>query len=238
MKDVSKNRTMVMVILILSLTGCGTISGRLGDARMVGTDYYIGANTDFQTLGASGGNKNMLGCYLSIVCPLFVIASVPVDAVIDTVLLPIDYLRADTIGLMTYQQAKVQNGDGSITFDFSNSNQLPEGKAMVRYAINYTGSMNDTTLFVDAVPLMNKRAVIYIPKLDKYSAAWIYIVYNSFQDRAEFKFKTVTPPQPQRNTPFLYRDGNESYILVTPALTNKGISLVEDTYSYSGGHTY
>lgn len=33
-------------------------------------------------------------CYIMIVCPLITVVSLPVDAAVDTVLLPVDYVNA------------------------------------------------------------------------------------------------------------------------------------------------
>lgn len=95
-KQSGTGRTLIAAALLaLTLTGCGTFMGR-GDGPHIGypDDYYKGtqAGVKVLTFGGQGydGYTSMF-CWLSIVCPVAMIASLPVDLVIDTVLLPVDH---------------------------------------------------------------------------------------------------------------------------------------------------
>ncbi|WP_455233438.1 hypothetical protein [Geopseudomonas aromaticivorans] len=81
----------------LTLTGCGTYMERGGSAHIGYPDtYYKGtqASVKVLTFGGQGydGYTSMF-CWLSIVCPVAMIATLPVDVVVDTVLLPVDHYR-------------------------------------------------------------------------------------------------------------------------------------------------
>lgn len=82
-----------VVSLVLMLAGCGTMIGRMGDATTV--DYYKGVDGNLQLLGVRGGDgmPAAVVCYFMIVCPLITVVSLPVDAALDTVLLPVDYVN-------------------------------------------------------------------------------------------------------------------------------------------------
>ena len=85
-----------VVSLALVLAGCGTLMGRLNGASE--ENYYKGVDGDLHLLGARGGGSSGMPeaviCYFMIVCPLITVVSLPVDAALDTVLLPVDYVNA------------------------------------------------------------------------------------------------------------------------------------------------
>lgn len=87
-------RPLLLTALTLALNGCGTFLGRAGEASH--GDYYKGVEADMVLLGAAGGSGEAEGatvmCYLMVVCPLFTLVSVPLDAAVDTLLLPFDLL--------------------------------------------------------------------------------------------------------------------------------------------------
>lgn len=87
-------RTLLLATLAFTLTGCGTFLGRAGEASE--GDYYKGVEADMVLLGATSGSGEAEGatvmCYLMVVCPLITLVSVPVDAAVDTLLLPFDLL--------------------------------------------------------------------------------------------------------------------------------------------------
>lgn len=89
-------RCMLMVTLVLA-AGCGTMVGRGGKDGATQVDTYKGINSDLYLLGArpgpsGSGNGGTIACWFSIVCPVLVVVSLPLDAVIDTLLLPADLL--------------------------------------------------------------------------------------------------------------------------------------------------
>jgi uncharacterized protein YceK len=77
--------------LVALLAGCGTMTGRLSGASP--EPYYKGVDGNLRLLGVrdDDGKPTAVICYVTIVCPLITVVSLPVDAAVDTVLLPIDY---------------------------------------------------------------------------------------------------------------------------------------------------
>ncbi len=66
--------------------------GRLAgsDPSLPSDGYYMGTRTNIEFLSAA---ESLMFCWPTIVCPLIFIASLPVDAAVDTVLLPYDAIR-------------------------------------------------------------------------------------------------------------------------------------------------
>jgi|GEM_PF-443299 len=86
-----KALTALVLLGTLALSGCGTLIAR---SQYSSYDLYKGTQENIQLLtmrGASGyeGYTTMF-CWVSIVCPLVAVVSLPVDAAVDTVLLPYD----------------------------------------------------------------------------------------------------------------------------------------------------
>ncbi|SEB77662.1 Uncharacterized conserved protein YceK [Pseudomonas saponiphila] len=84
---------------ILLLTGCGTYMAR-GSQGMDWRDdrYYRATKTNAQLLtGYDMGYARMLtgGCWVMVVCPILMIASLPLDAAADTLLLPYDAFQPE-----------------------------------------------------------------------------------------------------------------------------------------------
>lgn len=81
---------------VTALAGCGTFFGRTSGH----VDIYPGLKQDGAFLGVTGVNEPYnpsaaatLICYMTIICVPVTLLSVPVDAAIDTVLLPIDLIN-------------------------------------------------------------------------------------------------------------------------------------------------
>lgn len=95
-----KHLLQYLVVAAFSLSaGCGTMVGRGGAAEPTPVETYKGVNGDLHLLGlrpgpSGSGNAGAVICLISIVCPFIVVVSLPVDAVIDTLLLPADLLAA------------------------------------------------------------------------------------------------------------------------------------------------
>ncbi|CAI8917697.1 YceK/YidQ family lipoprotein [Pseudomonas sp. IT-347P] len=89
-------RAVCVAGLVLSLAGCGTFVGRLNDG-LSDAQYYRGVDGNLHLLGVRGGGSDgmpaAIVCYMMIVCPVITVVSLPVDAALDTVLLPVDYLN-------------------------------------------------------------------------------------------------------------------------------------------------
>ncbi|VVP71098.1 hypothetical protein PS906_02031 [Pseudomonas fluorescens] len=82
-----------VICLFLMMAGCGAMIGRLNGASE--EPYYKGVDGNLHLLGVRGGDgmAEAVICYVMIVCPLITVVSLPVDAALDTVLLPVDYVN-------------------------------------------------------------------------------------------------------------------------------------------------
>ncbi|MCU0118306.1 YceK/YidQ family lipoprotein [Pseudomonas sp. B2M1-30] len=80
--------------VVLMLAGCGTMIGRVSQG-MSDVDYYKSVDGGLQLLGVTGKESKpaAIMCYFMIICPLVTVVSLPVDAAVDTVLLPVDYVN-------------------------------------------------------------------------------------------------------------------------------------------------
>ncbi|MBC2659886.1 YceK/YidQ family lipoprotein [Pseudomonas sp. MSSRFD41] len=91
-----KVRNALLVVPLLSLVACGTLIARTPNSH-TRYDYYKGTQANIELLtmrGASGYDGYVtLFCWMSIVCPVVAIVSLPVDAVADTALLPYDAIN-------------------------------------------------------------------------------------------------------------------------------------------------
>ncbi|TKJ82809.1 YceK/YidQ family lipoprotein [Pseudomonas koreensis] len=87
-------RAVCVIGLVLQLSGCGTFIGRLNDG-LSDAQYYRGVDGSLHLLGVRGsdGMPAAIVCYMMIVCPVITVVSLPVDAALDTVLLPVDYIN-------------------------------------------------------------------------------------------------------------------------------------------------
>ena len=87
-----------LLLACASLSGCGTLLGRGSDTPPVQASHDKGMQSDLQLPGAYGAegeaHAGTVFCYRLVVCPLVTAASLPVDAVADTLLLPADHLRS------------------------------------------------------------------------------------------------------------------------------------------------
>ena len=242
--DVMKLKTLsVALMLVMALSGCGTFMGRVDPSGNESDgDYYISARTDLRTLGfAEGGNKAMFPCLLTLICPVVVAFSIPVDAVVDTLMIPRDYIYADQDKILTFEQAKAQAGLGSIAFDFNKSIYLPEPQKNLSYSVMYTHVTRRQYIFlrVNEVPLADGVAVAYIPRFVDYVPYNLDIKYST----SPFKIVDVyferfgrslseQNPQYQNNTTFISYDGEKesgqdsSQVAITPSIKN----LVEPVF--------
>lgn len=88
---------------LFSMAGCGTVFGRPNNSFTA----YPGVRQDFVMLGlrsdkATEVSGSTIFCYMVFICPPLALASIPIDAAIDTVLLPLD--------LFTQGQSYVDQG--------------------------------------------------------------------------------------------------------------------------------
>ncbi|WP_417312268.1 YceK/YidQ family lipoprotein [Ectopseudomonas khazarica] len=88
----------VWISLLAVAGGCGTLTGREGENGALPVETYKSVNGDLYLLGmrpgpSGSGNPGTVVCWFSVVCPVLAVVSLPLDALIDTLLLPAD-LRA------------------------------------------------------------------------------------------------------------------------------------------------
>ncbi|MFS2200612.1 YceK/YidQ family lipoprotein [Pseudomonas sp. Pseusp3] len=93
-------RMMVIPLLgvVFSIVGCGTLIERDASSRKnYSSNYYYPAiQYDWAMLtleGRGGYDYTPVACYLSIACPFIVVLGMPVDFVVDTMLLHSDHKR-------------------------------------------------------------------------------------------------------------------------------------------------
>lgn len=91
-------RLFALAVLASALAGCGTLFGR-SSGGYYGPEYYSGTAYNFGLLfGADENNRGYfpatLWCWASIACPVLTVYSMPVDFVVDTVMLPCDIYEA------------------------------------------------------------------------------------------------------------------------------------------------
>lgn len=87
-----RHARLSLVLILLSTTGCGTLFGR-GDADRSFRHgyYYLGTKYDWRMLSLEGNGAaydyTPELCYITLICPIALLLSIPVDAAIDTALI-------------------------------------------------------------------------------------------------------------------------------------------------------
>lgn len=89
--------TLIFAV-VLATSGCGTLSERNGDSnkRYRGTYYFPGVQYDWGILTLKSEKSYDYSaefCYLSIVCPFVIVLGMPIDLVVDSLLLHSDHKR-------------------------------------------------------------------------------------------------------------------------------------------------
>lgn len=88
-----KTLNILLVLCLVSLTGCGTFIARLS-SNASGSGTYQGTSANvalLTTYGARGyDGYATIFCWFTIVCPVVAIVTLPADVVVDTVMLPVD----------------------------------------------------------------------------------------------------------------------------------------------------
>lgn len=92
-------RVCFLLFAVLVLSGCGTVIARSSGSTpygLISENYYVGTKADTKLLTGglgTGYDYTTIYCWMSVVCPVAVIYSLPVDIVVDTLLLPYDIYR-------------------------------------------------------------------------------------------------------------------------------------------------
>ncbi|WP_256544608.1 YceK/YidQ family lipoprotein [Pseudomonas sp. 37 R 15] len=95
--DALKRLALIVLLGLATLTvGCGTLVGRGKSSKTYSSSgyYYVGVQYDWRLLTLeSRGSYDYVPefCYLSVVCPFATLLSMPVDFVVDTVMLYSDH---------------------------------------------------------------------------------------------------------------------------------------------------
>ena len=93
-------RAVLVLFCVAAGAGCGTMLARVGGAQAsYPVDSYKSVNGDLLLMGlrsgeSGTGNPEAVLCWMMVVCPLVAAASLPLDAVVDTVLWPVDTLAS------------------------------------------------------------------------------------------------------------------------------------------------
>ena len=87
-----------LLVAVLSIVGCGTLIERdaYSQKNHDSNYYYPGIQYDWAMLtlkGRGGYDYTPEFCYLSIVCPFIIVLGMPVDFIVDTMLLHSDHKR-------------------------------------------------------------------------------------------------------------------------------------------------
>lgn len=178
-------RLALVGLLASSIVGCGTYVARIEDKPFASSaDYYRGTKTVLSVLVFKDTYSAMF-CYAIIVCPIVLLVSIPIDFVVDTLLLPYDYVYADRNERLAYSQAVKQAKHGSIRFDFKASNKLGNERKAVDYRLRYTHEYRAQYIYlsVDSVPLIDGVAVIYIPGYEGYTPNSLWVSYGGHHVR-------------------------------------------------------
>lgn len=233
---------VVVVVIASSLAGCGTYAARMdGDRHASNADYYKATATDFDVLGFEWGYASMY-CYMSIICPIAVLASIPVDLAVDTLLLPYDYSRADIDENITHAQAKAGENLGFIKFDFSGSSNLLSAVQSIGYWVRYTnGTKKAVSLYVKNPVVVDASLMAYIPVLKGYmpSSVWMYRG-GSYEINFVFLSGDAASPISNRlsqdwlysnkSTFVLYDGGQRDKVLIVPFINYPNVK-----FSAAGG---
>jgi len=88
-----------LLLNTLLLSGCGTYMARGGSLDWRDDRYYRSTRTSAQVLTGydMDGYGRMLtgGCWVMVVCPIAIVATLPADALLDTLLLPYDAVQPE-----------------------------------------------------------------------------------------------------------------------------------------------
>jgi uncharacterized protein YceK len=213
------------------------------------SDYYKGTNTDIKVLGGQGsaGYVTMF-CYVTIICPVFFLASIPADLLVDTLLVPYDYGRAARLENMDYDRARSTAKHGVIKFDFSASSSFKGDRSSIGYLVDYVNKNKKLYLYVASAPLKSSSMEAYIPLVKGYAPKEISFYYgDTFAEirvRISCGVESSVPGSGAVNEggglgingkSFIYYDGGdsverkESRITVTPFLSCNGARIFVDS---------
>lgn len=86
---------LISLLIASAISGCGTVITRVDNNHWTHDTYYKGLQADAKLLTgnvSTGYAPVTLFCWMSIVCPIVTVVSMPVDALVDTLALPFDHL--------------------------------------------------------------------------------------------------------------------------------------------------
>ncbi|HEF4762080.1 TPA: YceK/YidQ family lipoprotein [Pseudomonas putida] len=249
---------MFVGLLVSSLFGCGTYVARIENRSYASSaDYYRGVVTDFKILTFDADLASVL-CYITIVCPVFVLASIPLDLVVDTLNIPYDYARADRKEEMTAAQARMEPNHGYIKFDFIESSNLPSSAGSVQYWVTYKNNTKKAIrLYVDGAPIVDASVAAYIPTFKGYLPSSIWMFYGGGYKSLDIKFsfsnaaplsiangsKVNDGVYPNNNVFVFYEgrrgaEGKESIVSILPVIKHPNVWFSIDAGWSASGHTY
>lgn len=175
-----KYLTVIVVVVALSLLGGGgTWTTRISDkGRGSSSDYYRAVMTDLTRLGLHDLGYEAMVCYLDVVCPVIAAISLPVDVVIDTLLVPHDFTRASNHEGFDYQSVIGQESYGFLGLAFSAPDGHADFERPISYSVKYWRGERKYYVYVFDVPLKNAEAKIYIPFVGGYVPRSVSVSYG------------------------------------------------------------
>lgn len=179
---------VVAVLVIVSWLGeGGTWTTRISEkGRGSSSDYYRGVMTDLTRLGLHDYGYKALVCYVDIICPVVALLSLPVDIVVDTLLVPHDFSRASNHEASYYEKVVGQESYGFLGLEFSAPDGDADFEQPIRYRVDYRKGDRKYHLLVLDVPLKAAGAKVYIPFVKGYVPRSVSVTYGDV-----YKFEMV-----------------------------------------------
>ena len=251
-------KLILVGLLVSSLMGCGTNAARIENLGFASdADYYRGVVTDVQVLTFNADLASVL-CYITIICPVVVLASIPVDLAVDTLSIPHDYARADRKEEMTDIQARMEPNHGYIKFDFGGSKSFRTSAQSIRYGVEYKNdTKKDLRLYVDGAPLVDSSMTAYIPAFKGYLPDLMWMYYGERYDDVKVRFvfpdklsassvnsSKVNDWLHSNNNTFVFYDGRhgvedkESKVSISPAIKYPDVKFSVEPRWRPSSHTY
>lgn len=185
-RKMAVNATLLGSALLLS--ACGMLHERVAHPDKRGhTEYYKGTQRDLEYLGipVNGTNSRVYAsfpwCYLTVVCAVGNLLSLPVDLVVDTAYLPHDAARADRHEKLSQTQALLAPAHGYLEVDFSQTLPQPSaglGIAARGYEVEYYGKKDRLYVYVDKPPLEQGVFRMAVPLRPGYDPANVRFFFS------------------------------------------------------------
>lgn len=247
-------KVMAVLVIVSWLGEGGTWTARISEkGRGSNSDYYKGVMTDLTKLGLHDLGYEALVCYLDVICPVVALLSLPVDVVVDTLLVPHDFSRASNLEASYYEKVVGQESYGFLGLEFSAPDGNADFERPIRYAVEYRKGNREYRLLVLDVPLKTAGAKIYIPFVKGYVPTSVSVTYGDVYHfemvvalnggtwgRESLKEPEVGGSDSPQMAIYTSGDGNIHWpkiqVVVTSFLNVKGVRLVTKPGYVPRGH--